>query len=339
METPVPSDAESEHVKAIGLTEDFCRKGYVPDQIKAESDREFTFVISTGAVDRDNDTIKVSGWDLENYRKNPVVLFGHRSDIPPIARAVSVTKSSGVLKARLQFPEPGVSELADTVHGLVKGGFMNATSVGFRPKRDKYAWNEERGGIDFEEQELLEFSLVPVPSNPEAIMTLGKDFAGASAAGIDLGPIRKALALADQATPPVEVKVGLDDAGVTFTRTKDGAVWSVSSGTWVKPTDESADPPVEEKAGRRLSAKTEQSLRSAHKSASEAVDHLNSVLERAEEEMEDGKQVQPEQKVAPAAEPPQVSERKPPVYSDQSIEAAVKRVIATAINRARGRLD
>lgn len=301
METPVPSDAESEHVKAIGLTEDFCRKGYVPDQIKAESDREFTFVISTGAVDRDNDTIKVSGWDLENYRKNPVVLFGHRSDIPPIARAVSVTKSSGVLKARLQFPEPGVSELADTVHGLVKGGFMNATSVGFRPKRDKYAWNEERGGIDFEEQELLEFSLVPVPSNPEAIMTLSKDFAGAAAAGLDLGPIRKALALADAVVdaPPVP-----------------------------------ASP--EEKAGRRLSSKTEASLRSAHKSATEAVDHLNEVLGKAEDELED------DGKAAPVLMISHV-QANPPALTRSDFLAAWKEfqreLVVKVVNSARGRLD
>jgi hypothetical protein len=62
---------------------------------------------------------------------------------------------------------------------MVKRGFLRATSVGFRPKRDKYSWNEERGGIDFEEQELLEFSVVPVPSNPEALLSASKDFAAA----------------------------------------------------------------------------------------------------------------------------------------------------------------
>ena len=33
------------------------------------------FVISTGAVDRDGDTIDPKGWDLTAYRRNPTVLL------------------------------------------------------------------------------------------------------------------------------------------------------------------------------------------------------------------------------------------------------------------------
>ena len=40
-------------------------------------DRTMTFVISNGGVDGDNDTIDPSGWDLENFRRNPVVLWSH----------------------------------------------------------------------------------------------------------------------------------------------------------------------------------------------------------------------------------------------------------------------
>lgn len=60
---------------------------------------------------------------------------------------------------------------------------MRATSVGFTPI--KYQFNDERKhGIDFLEQELFEYSCVPVPSNPEALIE-------ASAKGIDTTPLKE----------------------------------------------------------------------------------------------------------------------------------------------------
>src|SRR5438477_9563106 len=62
---------------------------------------------------------------------------------------------------------------------MVKGGYLNAASVGFLPlKYSRVDPNSDRpdadrgqrGGIDFEQQELLEHSIVPVPSNPAALV-------------------------------------------------------------------------------------------------------------------------------------------------------------------------
>jgi hypothetical protein len=64
-----------------------------------------------------------------------------------------------------------------------KGGFLSATSVGFSPL--KYAFTDDpkrRFGIDFLEQELLEFSCVTVPANAEALIE-------GRAAGIDVTPM------------------------------------------------------------------------------------------------------------------------------------------------------
>jgi hypothetical protein len=57
--------------------------------------------------------------------------------------------------------------MADTVLRLLDGGFLRATSVGFRPIRQ--VRNTERGGTDYLQQELLEFSVVPVPANADAL--------------------------------------------------------------------------------------------------------------------------------------------------------------------------
>jgi hypothetical protein len=66
---------------------------------------------------------------------------------------------------------------------LYRGGFLRATSVGFLPKEWREVTDPKRRGmmpLDFVRQELLEYSLVPVPSNPRALLDAAK-------AGLDVG--------------------------------------------------------------------------------------------------------------------------------------------------------
>lgn len=133
--------------------------------------RSLTFTISTGAVDRMGDTVDPNGWQLENYRKNPVVLWAHDSGSLPVARAPKIWVDKGALKAEAEFTPKGLVRFNDIVHEMYKGGWLSATSVGFAPV--KYAFVDDatrKFGIDFMEQELLEFSAVPVPANPEALI-------------------------------------------------------------------------------------------------------------------------------------------------------------------------
>ena len=161
------------------------RKAFVAE-VKAadDGDRKLDFVISTDAVDRMGDTIAVDGWQLGNYRKNAVVLWAHDASAMPIAKASNIRAEDGKLKATAEFMPVEMSAFADSVFRALKGGFLSAVSVGFLPT--KYAFSEEPGrrfGIDFIEQELLEFSVCPVPANPEALIE-------ARSAGIDIAPIR-----------------------------------------------------------------------------------------------------------------------------------------------------
>ena len=142
--------------------------------IKADGPRKFTFTISTGDVDREKDTVSCQGWDLTAYRRNPVVMWAHRYDLPPVAKASAIGVVQGTLVATIEFPEPGTYEFADQVRGLLEQDFLRATSVGFRPLTWKF--NEARGGVDFESQELLEFSIVPVPANPHCLITPTKSY-------------------------------------------------------------------------------------------------------------------------------------------------------------------
>jgi len=141
--------------------------------------RAIRFTISTDTVDRENDVIAIGGWDLSNYRRNPTVLWSHDATRLPIGRAFDVRVVDGCLKASVEFiPEdtPEGGAFAESVYRLARQGFIAATSVGFRPTKWQYTSDKARGaddwfpGIDFEEQELVELSIVTVPANPEALI-------------------------------------------------------------------------------------------------------------------------------------------------------------------------
>lgn len=131
-----------------------------------EDARTIEHIISTGSEDRDGDTIDPKGWILDEFLKNPVVLFGHRHDLPPIARAVKLKATEKGLETLTLFPPKGISQLSDTVFDLNRLGFLRSWSVGFDPV--KFTQRDD-GGIAFEQQKLLEFSSVPVPANAEAV--------------------------------------------------------------------------------------------------------------------------------------------------------------------------
>lgn len=139
----------------------------VPRVKKIDEDaRTIEHIISTGSEDRDGDTINPKGWILDEFLKNPVVLFGHRHDLPPIARAVKLGAGEDGLETLTQFPPKGISQVSDTVFDLNRLGFLQSWSVGFDPVTFTM---RDNGGTAFEEQRLLEYSSVPVPANPEAI--------------------------------------------------------------------------------------------------------------------------------------------------------------------------
>jgi hypothetical protein len=159
-------------------------------QIGDEDNRTLQFTISTPDVDRDGDTIAIDGWRLTDYEKNPVVLWAHDIRVPPIATSQKTWIEGNKLKSIAAFLPQDLAQhdhvkFADMIFQMYKHKIMRAVSVGFRPI--KYAENQERGGwypIDFLEQELLEYSGVPVPSNPNALE-------GAKSLGIDVGPMRE----------------------------------------------------------------------------------------------------------------------------------------------------
>lgn len=128
-----------------------------------------TFVISSEAVDRHGDIVTASGWQLDEYRQNPVLLWAHDYTRPVIGRAQAVWQEPGILLARLEFAP---TDFAQEVAALYRRGYQQGVSVGFKPLRYAERRHESTGallGIHFLEQELLEVSAVPIPANRQAL--------------------------------------------------------------------------------------------------------------------------------------------------------------------------
>jgi HK97 family phage prohead protease len=129
------------------------------------------FVFSDATLDRVGDVIDPAGWVLDDYRRNPVVLWAHDSLAPPIGRTVNLFVDDGRLLGDIEFAKPEVYDFADTIFRMVCAGYISAGSVGFLPIDYAFSQDKDRDfGVDFKRQELLEFSICPVPANPNALI-------------------------------------------------------------------------------------------------------------------------------------------------------------------------
>ena len=138
---------------------------------KALGDLEIEMIGSTESIDRDGESIALDAWDLKMFKKNPVILPQHNYSRPAIGKAKDVRIKDGALMFKIEFPEDGINPEADTYRKLYKAGFMNASSVGFIPKTWEDGDGKKTPFRKFTKVELLELSLVSVPSNPTALMT------------------------------------------------------------------------------------------------------------------------------------------------------------------------
>lgn len=145
------------------------------------SDRAFRIVASEESADRMGDIVRVNGWQTENFMKNPVLLFGHKQRELPVGKVTGLSTRTKDGKKQLvadfEFVPEGVDEFADKVASLFRDKFLNASSVGFRPIKYEPIYVKDKDGykryvgMDFQEQELLELSIVPVPAHPNAVQS------------------------------------------------------------------------------------------------------------------------------------------------------------------------
>ncbi len=146
------------------------------------------FVASTDGLARDGLIIPTEAWDLENYRKNPVVLWSHdySGSRPPIGRAQSVYVEEGRLMADIVFDQS--DEFARSIESKYRNGFLHTVSVGW----DTQGMEPGRApGVRGEvtRADLLDISAVPVPGDPNALISRQARALAQLAAAVEEGGI------------------------------------------------------------------------------------------------------------------------------------------------------
>ena len=156
----------------------YCGKGSAEIKV-AEGAREFVAKITTNAIDRDREIVDPKGIDFANFRKNPVILWGHNYSEPAIGRAQWIKTWSEGGKAFGHISKGVVAngvQKAEDIFNLMQQGIVNTTSIGFvpisghEPTSDEIKKNSKLKQVRYihDKISMLEFSIVNVPANPEA---------------------------------------------------------------------------------------------------------------------------------------------------------------------------
>ena len=162
------------------------------------NDRRMTFTVATADMNRNGWELNPQGWHLENYAKNPVMLWTHNdgggwmdsgSHGLPFARAERAWVEGDLLKVKCLWVDEGditgeAGELCESVLRLYLKRYLNAVSAGWIPLDWEFVEVEEGWKIMCKEQELVEISFVPIPAEPNALRE-------AASAGINIAPLRR----------------------------------------------------------------------------------------------------------------------------------------------------
>ena len=115
--------------------------------------------------------LDLAGLRFDNYRRNPVVMWAHDavgrspSGGLPIGRTLSIARApDGGIIAEFEFLDD--DPFAQRIRNAWDKGFLQAASISWLPLESRPAAN---GGLRDIRSELLEWSIVSVPADPDAL--------------------------------------------------------------------------------------------------------------------------------------------------------------------------
>ena len=153
-------------------------------EVKEKNPTGGRITISTPSVDRDRDRVFPMGARVDNYMKNPVVQWGHNYKEPwaTIGRTDRIEVTPEGINVEFTLREPANDQDPQNIVILLwEGGWINTASVGFAPafyvKEDAVVENEF-GGHDYNDWDLLEWSMIPIPANQDALRLAVKSLDG-----------------------------------------------------------------------------------------------------------------------------------------------------------------
>ena len=177
-----------------------------------DDERIIRILASDESIDRDGDIIRAKGWLTENFIKSGSIIYGHDPSNLPLARPLSAEIVGKKLYINAQFAAEGTSPFNDAVYSLIKQKIVRGVSVGFMGNE----YSDIETGREFTKQELLEVSVVPVPSNPNA-MALIKGYSEDIQKTI-FKEIEESIEVEEEIKEELEVK--LDETNVEPVETK-----------------------------------------------------------------------------------------------------------------------
>ena len=130
----------------------------------------YSVTIFANEMSRDGVTVELDGMDFSNYEKNPVVLYAHdymgrtESGGLPIGRTTRLSRTAeGHIRADFEFLSGDA--FAERVRNAWERGFLRGASIGWRAVESR----PEGRRIRAVRSELLEWSIVAVPADPDAL--------------------------------------------------------------------------------------------------------------------------------------------------------------------------
>lgn len=178
----IKSDLEHMRVRYVSTASGRATKA----SAKAGEDttRSVDHVASDETPDRMGDIIRVAGWDLTDFKNNPMLLWMHNHE-HPIGRVLSAKKGKTddgrkalLTTSRIHEDEKSLGGLSNEVLlRMVQDGDLPAVSVGFQPLETYRPESEEERmklglgpwGVVFPAASLLELSVVAIGANQNAL--------------------------------------------------------------------------------------------------------------------------------------------------------------------------
>ena len=150
-------------------------------------DRVIPWWASDERVDRQGDIV-LQNWKFDDYQNNPLMLYAHRWDDPPIGTVLnwevadrrSRAYSGRSLRLMPLFATKDQYEWADTIYRLAKARFLRTGSVGFysenivqvRDPNERMRMGLGNMGVIYDKNNLIEWTVAPVPANQGALQSL-----------------------------------------------------------------------------------------------------------------------------------------------------------------------
>ena len=147
-----------------------------------EEARTVEFVASDNSVDSYGTVLPVDKWDLRRYSGNGIVGYMHdvygdswtkSADPDDVIGKGTAFVEDDKLIVRIAFEPADLNEKADKIFRKLQFGSLHAVSVGFRATAKGHKGDESRGEDPnvyyYGGQELLEVSVVNIPSNANAL--------------------------------------------------------------------------------------------------------------------------------------------------------------------------